>query len=160
MNRDVENLYSKYDQTKFDDRTIFYELTLEERLRLPTYRKQQWVKRWKQNIGTSIIRATTDTTTNTNEIYTYFNCTKRPKRKINRRRLQAQNRTYQRQRASMPLESKLYTFTGVTKRTTKSTSKKPPELIPPRMSNQPITHFFRRKIDDRYPDEWNDITPH
>ena len=155
VNRDV----SKYDKTRFDDRQIFYELTLEERLRLPTYRKQQWIKRWKQNIGISIIRATNDTTRDTTEIYKYFNCTKRPKRKINKRRLQAQKRTYQRQRASMPLENKLYTFTGVTKRTTKSTSKKPPELIPPRMSNPPITHFFRRKIDYRYPDEWNDTTP-
>ena len=160
VDRDVEDLYSKYDKTGFDDRKIFYELTLEERLRLPTYRKQQWIKRWKQNIGTSIIRATNDTTRDTTAIYKYFNCANRPKMKINRRRLQAQKRTYQRQRASMPLESKLYTFTGVTKRTTKSTSKKAPELIPPRMSNQPITHFFRRKIDDRYPDEWNDLTPH
>ena len=159
VNRDVEDLYSKCDKTRFDDRKIFYELTIEERLRLPTYRKHHWIKRWKQNIGTSIIRVTNDTTRDTREIYKYFNCANRPKRKINKRRLQAQKRTYQRQRASMPLESKLYTFTGVTKRTTKSTSKKPPELIPPRMSNPPITHFFRRKIDYRYPDEWNDTTP-
>ena len=159
VNRDVEDLYSKYEQTRYDDRQIFYELTLEERLRLPTYRKQQWIKRWKQNIGTSIIRATNDTTRDTTEIYKYFNCAKRPTRKINKRRLQAQKRTYQRQRASMPIENKLYTFNGVTKRPTKSTSKKPPETIPIRMSNPPITQFFQRKIDDRYPDEWNDITP-
>ena len=140
VNRDVEDLYSKCDKTRFDDRKIFYELTIEERLRLPTYRKHHWIKRWKQNIGTSIIRVTNDTTRDTREIYKYFNCANRPKRKINKRRLQAQKRTYQRQRASMPLESKLYTFTGVTKRTTKSTSKKPPELIPPRMSNPLYYH--------------------
>ena len=68
VNRDV----SKYDKTRFDDRQIFYELTLEERLRLPTYRKQQWIKRWKQNIGISIIRATNDTTRDTTEIYKYL----------------------------------------------------------------------------------------
>ena len=159
VNRDVENLYSQYDKTKVDDRTIFYELTLDERLRLPTYRKQQWVKRWKQNIGTSILRAMNDTTTDTKEIYKYFNRTKRPKMKINRRRLLTHRRSYQRKRASMPLECKLHTFAGITKRTTKSTSKKPPEVLPTRMTNPPITQFFRRKIDDRYPDEWNDITP-
>ena len=137
----------------------FYELTLEERLRLPTYRKQQWVKLWRQNIGTSVLQANKDTTRDTKEIYKYFNCTSLPKIKINKRRLQVQKRTYQRKRASVPLESKLYTFTGVTKHTTKSTSKKPPERTQTRMSNPPITHFFRRKIDERYPDEWNDITP-
>ena len=110
VDRDVEDLYSKYDKTRFDDRKIFYELTLEERLRLPTYRKQQWVKRWKQNIGTSIIRATTDTATDTKEIYKYFNGIKRLKLKINRRRLLTHRRTYQRKRASMPLECKLHTF--------------------------------------------------
>ena len=159
VNRDVEDLYSKYEQTRYDDRSNFYELTLEERLRLPTYRKQQWITRWKRNIGTSVLRATTDTTTATKKIYKYFNCHTLPKQKISRRRLQAQKRTYQRKRASMPLESKLYTFNGITKRTIKSTSKKPPESIPPRRSDPPITQFFRRKIDDRYPDEWNDITP-
>ena len=137
----------------------FYELTLDEQLRLPTYRKQQWVTRWKRNIGTSVLQATKDTTTDTREIYKYFNCNTLPRTKINRRRLQVQKRTYQHNRASMPLERKIYTFAGVTKCTTKSTSKKPPELIPTRMSNPPITQFFRRKIDDRYPDEWNDITP-
>ena len=139
VDQDVEDLYSKYDKTRFDDRKIFYELTLEERLRLLTYRKQQWVKRLRQNIGTSIIRATNDTTRDTKEIYKHFNCAKRPKLKINKRRILSHKRTYQRKRASMPLECKLYTFNGVTKRTTKSTSKPPPEIVPTRMSNPPIT---------------------
>ena len=159
VNRDVEDLYSNYDKTRFEDRDIFYELTLDERLRLPTYRKQQWVKRWRQNIGTSVLRATSDTTRDTTAIYKYFNCTKRPKRKINRRRILSHKRMFQRKRASMPIERKLYKFNGVTKRTSKSTSKPPPEIAPTRMKNTPITQFFRRKIDDRYPDEWNDTTP-
>jgi len=130
VNRDIEDLYNKYEQTRYEDRMTFYELTLEERLRLPTYRKQQWVTQWKRNIGTSVLRATKDTTTDTREIYKYFNCNTLPRTKINRRRLQVQKRTYQHNRASMPLERKIYTFAGVTKCTTKSTSKKPPELIP------------------------------
>ena len=52
LDRDVEDLYSKYDKTRFDDRKIFYKLTLEERLRLPTYRKGNGLnngdKTWEQ----------------------------------------------------------------------------------------------------------------
>ena len=100
-----------------------------------TYCKQQWVTQWKQNIGTSILRATKDTTSATKESYKYFNRNTLLKTKINKGHLQARKRTYQHKRASMLLGCKLYTFTGVTKCTTKLTSKKPPELIQSRMSN-------------------------
>jgi hypothetical protein len=156
VNRDVEDLYCKEDQTRYEDRDTFFDLTLQERLKLPTYRKQQWVKRWKTNITTSVRRATIDTTTGTKKIFTYFNRTKKPAKKVNKRRLWIQRHKYEQQRASRPLERTLETFANTTKRTIKSTSKPPPEKPPPRHTNPPITTFFTKKIDDLYPDEWND----
>ena len=156
VNRDVEDLYCKEDQICYKDRATFFDLTLHERLQLPTYRKQQWVKRWKKNITTSVRRATIDTTIGTKKIFTYFNCTKKPAKKVNKRRLWLQRRKYEQQRASRPLERTLETFANTTKRTIKSTSKPPPEKPPPRHTNPPITTFFTKKIDDLYPDEWND----
>ena len=87
VNRDVEDLYCKEDQTRYEDRDTFFDLTLHERLQLPTYRKQQWVKRWQKNIATSVRRAMIDTTIGTKKIFTYFNCTKKPAKKVNKRRL-------------------------------------------------------------------------
>ena len=156
VNRDVEDLYCKEDQICYKDRDTFFDLTLQERLQLPTYRKQQWVKRWTKNITLSVTRARKDTTKDTKEIYRYFNCTRKPAKKVNNHRIRAQKRKYEQQRAAQPLERTLDTFVNTTKRTLKSTSKPPPEKPPIRHTNPPITTFFTKKIDDLYPDEWND----
>ena len=156
IDRDVEDLYCKQDQVRFADKDTFFDLTLAERLRLPTYRKQQWVKRWKRNITLSVTRARKDTTNGTKKIYSYFNCTRKPIKKVNNHRIRAHKRTYEQHRAAQPLERKLDTFLNTTKRTIKSTSKPPPERPPTRHTNPTITTYFKQKIDDLYPDEWND----
>ena len=156
MNRDVEDLYCIEDQTCFADRETFFELSLAERLKLPTYRKQQWVKRWKHNITMSVTRARKDSTSSTKKIYNYFNCTGKPITKVNNHRIRTHKRKYEQKRASRPLERTLDTFTNTTTRTLRSTSKPPPEKPPTRHTNPTIDTFFTKKIDDRYPDEWND----
>ena len=76
--------------------------------------------------------------------------------KIDVHRIRTHKRKYEQKRASRPLERTLDTFTNTTKRTIRSTSKPPPETPPTRHTDPPITKFFTKKIDDLYPDEWND----
>ena len=131
--------------------------TDKDRFSKPTlYRKQQWVKRWKTNITMSVTRARKDSTSSTKKIYNYFNCTGKPITKVNNHRIRTHKRKYEQKRASRPLERTLDTFTNTTTRTLRSTSKPPPEKPPTRHTNPTIDTFFTKKIDDRYPDEWND----
>ena len=148
VNQDVEDLYCKQDQICYTDRDTIFDLNLSELLKLPTYRKQQWVNRWKRNITLSVTRARTDTTRGTKTIYSYFNCTRKPVKKVNNHQIRAQKRKYEQQRASQPIELTLDTFVNTTTRTIvqKLRGNHPRRNPPPDTQIHPLLPSSQRKL--------------
>ena len=157
IDKQVNFLYTKIDSVLTYEREKYFPLPLHRMLQRTFKQKQQWVLRWKVGICNSEKRAKKEAASKTLPIWSYFTKHKKPNSPVKH------NRHRKRDRAIRQQQKKLFNqpiFALFNPADPKRSTSRPPKQDSQKHREQPsvLKHFTRQRIDDRYPDEWIDLS--
>ena len=161
VDREIRKLYGQSDEVRLADREDIYSIDLEQKLSQPMNEKRRWIIRWRATIQSSIKRNKREAAT-ANPIWSYYNCTKEPKKTIDiiaQRRNKKHKIDLKRQRSTPLRDIKAMPGYTVIRKKRSTSRRKHQPLQPPKFKkDQPSVaeHFQKKDPADHFGDAGND----